>query len=129
MAGPIVLVGFHAVKEGKLEIAKKASRELVTFVEENHPRFLHFAIGFSDEGDEMRVLQVHADEESMGLHMQLAGEKIAASYEFLERTKAIHIFGDPSAAFTSKMLQMAMGAPVTITRADSGFSRLSSVSV
>lgn len=129
MAGPIVLVGFHAIKEGQLEIAKRASRELVTFVEENHPRLLHFAIGFSDEGDEMRVLQVHADEESMALHMQLAGDRIAAAYEFLDRTEAIQVFGDPSEEFTGKMLQMAMGAPVTITRADSGFSRLSSVSV
>jgi hypothetical protein len=77
----------------------------------------------------MRVLQVHADEESMALHMQLAGERIAASYEFLDRTTGIHVFGDPSEAFTGRMLQMAMGAPVTITRADSGFSRLSNVSV
>lgn len=75
------------------------------------------------------ILQVHPDEQSMGLHMELAGDKIAAAYGFLEGTKSIHIFGDPSEAFTERMLQMAMGAPVTITRADSGFSRLANVSV
>lgn len=129
MAGPIVMIGFHAVKKDKLEVAKHASEELVSFIEDNHPRFLHFAIGFSEEGDEMRVLQVHQDEESMIRHMELARERIAAAYGFLEGTKAIHVFGDPSEAFTERMLQMAMGAPVTTTRADSGFSRLTNASV
>jgi hypothetical protein len=129
MAGPIVYVGFHSIKQGQLEVARKASRDLVTFVETNHPRFLHFEIGFSEAGDEMRVVQVHPDEESLALHMQLAGEKIAASYSFLEGTTGIHIFGDPSEAFTSRIQEMALGAPVSITRADSGFSRLSSVPV
>lgn len=63
--------------------------------------------------------------------MQLSREKIAGAYDFLERTTSILIFGDPSEAFTANIEQMAMafGAPVTITRADSAFSRLSSVSV
>ena len=75
MALPLIYVGTHTIKDGKLEVAKQASRELAKFVEENHPRFLHFEISFSDNGAEMRVVQVHADEESMALHMQLAGER------------------------------------------------------
>ena len=131
MAGPIIYVGFHRIKAGRLEDAKGASRDLISFVEANHPRFLHFEIGFSDEGDEMRVVQVHPDEESMGLHMQLSRERIAGAYDFLEGTTSILIFGDPSEAFTGAIHQMAMafGAPVTIARADTGFSRLSGVSV
>lgn len=129
MAGSLIYVGTHAIKDGKLEVAMQASRELAKFVEENHPRFLHFEISFSDDGAEMRVVQVHADEESMAVHMQLAGEKIAAAYEFLDGTTDIQIFGDPSEPFASNLQRMAMGAPLTINRATCGFSRLSEVLV
>ena len=124
MTGPIIYVGTHGIKDGKLEVAKQASQDLAEFVEANHPRLLHFEISFSDDGSEMLVVQVHPDEESMALHMQLAGERIAAAYEFLEGTKSIQIFGDPSEPFADNIEQMAMGAPLTINRASYGFSRL-----
>ena len=125
MAGPLIYVGKHAIKKDKEDLARAASQELARFVEENHPRFLHFQLDISDDGREMTVLQVHPDEESMGLHMQLAGERIAAAYEFLDKTADIQIFGDPSEAFTAQIHQMAMGAPVMIHRTEFGFSRLS----
>lgn len=75
----------------------------------------------------MTVLQVHPDEDSLRLHLQLAGKKIAAAYDFLERTTGITIYGAPSEAMVEQVRQQAMGAPVKFTRAFAGFSRLSSV--
>lgn len=131
MGRPLIYVGFHRVKEGKLQDAREASRDLVEFLKERHPRLAHFEIGFSPEGDEMRVVQVHPDEESMALHMELSREKIAGAYGFLEKTTRILIFGDPTDAFTRQIEGMAtaFGAPVTITRPETQLSRLSAVSV
>lgn len=75
----------------------------------------------------MTVVQVHPDEDSLTLHMELAGEKIAAAYEFLEGTTGIEIFGNPSDALVDRIRQMAMGAPVSFRRADCGFTRLSAL--
>lgn len=129
MAGPLIYVGKHAIKEGKVDVARSASQQLASFVEDNHPTFLHFQLDISSDGREMTVLQVHPDEESMGLHMQLAGDKIRAAYEFLEGTTDIQIFGDPSEEFTAAINQMSMGAPVNIHRTQFGFSRLSALRV
>jgi hypothetical protein len=129
MPGPLIYVGKHAIKEDKGDLARAASQQMASFVEENHSRFLHFQLNISPDGREMTVLQVHPDEESMGLHMQLAGEKIKAAYEFLDKTTDIQIFGDPSEAFTAQIHQMSMGAPVTIHRTEFGFTRLSAVRV
>lgn len=129
MAGPIVYVGTHAIKEGKADLAREGAREMAEFVEENHPRFLYFQLNVSDDGREMVVVQVHPDEESMALHMELAGEKIQAAYEYLDETIDLQIFGDPSEEFTAQIQQMAMGAPLQIHRTQFGFSRLSVAAV
>ena len=77
-----------------------------------------------DDGRQMTVLQVHSDEDSMMLHLHLAGEKIAAAYEFLSGTTAIDIFGDPSSELTTTINGMAGDAPLRIHRPQHGFSRL-----
>jgi len=123
MAGPIVFVGTHRIHEGKLEIAKRASTELAEFVRANHPRVLHFEIYIDDATREMTVIQVHPDEASLLLHMQLAGDKLAHAYDFLD-TVVVRIFGSVSDSFRD-----AMGAMETVRfeRAFAGFSHLSAV--
>jgi hypothetical protein len=121
MPGPIVFVGTHHIHEGKLEVAKEASAELAQFVRDNHPRVLHFEIYIDDQTREMTVLQIHPDEESLMLHMQLAGDRVARAYEFLD-TVVVRMFGSPSDAF--KEAAMGGGANVTFERAYAGFSRL-----
>lgn len=124
MAGPIIYVGTHEIQPGKAEVARRASEDLANHLETHHPTYLHFQIAISEAGDRMTVLQVHANEESMLQHLQLAGEKIAAAYEFLSHTIAIDIFGDPSEQLTVRINGMAGEAPLTIHRAQHGFSRL-----
>lgn len=126
MPGPIVFVGTHRIHEGKLDTAKEASTELAQFVRGNHPRVLHFEIYIDDETREMTVIQIHPDEESLMLHQQLAGERLARAYEFLD-TVAVRMFGNPTEPF----MKAAMGGRgnVRFERPYAGFSRLASVAV
>lgn len=124
MPGPIVFVGTHRIHEGKLDIAKEASRELARFVEENHSQVLHFEIFVDDEQREMTVVQIHPDEASLMLHMQLAATHFERAYGFLD-TVVVRMFGTPSEEFKA----MAMGSREGV-RFDSplaGFSRLAAV--
>lgn len=126
MADPVIYVGTHAIQEGKIDDAKVASRELGEFVEANHERMHHFGIYIDDAASEMTVIQIHPDEASLVLHLQLAGERIAQAYEFLDKTTSIEIYGTISQGLTDKLNQMGMGAPITFKTADAGFSRLGS---
>jgi hypothetical protein len=131
MAGPLIYVGTHAIKHGRLEDAKTGSRELVEFLEANHPHMLHFEIFIDDDTSEMTVIQVHPDEDSLRDHLRLAGEKIAQAYEFLESTTGIDIYGTPSPSLVDTLTQMGMGmgAPVRFHSAETGFTRLAPVAV
>jgi hypothetical protein len=125
MSGPIVFFGTHQIHEGKLDIAKEASADLAQFVRDNHPRVLHFEIYIDDETRAMTVIQIHPDEESLLLHMQLAGDRVARAYEFLD-TVGVRMFGNPNEPF-----QEAMGGrtDVSFHRPYAGFSRLAGVAV
>ena len=126
MAGPIVFVGTHHIHEGKLEIAKEASRELAQFVQGNHPRVLHFEIYVNDETGVMTVIQVHPDEESLMLHMQLAADHFERAYGFLD-TEIVRMFGTPSDTF--RQMVMGGGENVRVESPLAGFSRLVPVPV
>lgn len=128
MSGPLVYVGKHAIQEGKLEVARAASRDLAEHLEANHPREAHFEISIDDSQHEMTVLQVHPDEESLKLHIQVGGDRIKAAYEFLEGTTSIEIHGNPSDELRGMLNTMSGGAPVRIHSPDAGFSRLAQTS-
>jgi hypothetical protein len=126
MPGPIVFVGTHRIHEGKLDIAKEASADLAQFVRDNHPRVLHFEIYIDDATREMTVIQIHPDEDSLMLHMQLAGDRLARAYDFLD-TVGVRMFGNPSESF--KDAAMGGRAEVTFATPYAGFSRLTGVAV
>ena len=125
MGAAIVFVGTHRIHEGKLDVAKEASADLARFVAENHPRVLHFQIHIDDDSREMTVIQVHPDEESLMLHMRLAGDRLARAYEFLD-TDVVRIFGDVTEQFRE---QATMGgrSNVRFEPPYVGFSRLAPV--
>jgi hypothetical protein len=122
MSEPFVFISRSRIKEGKLEECRTYLRELVEFVEENEPRVIAFAAYVNEDGTEVSGVQVHPDAASMELHMQLAGEKIMKSFEFLE-TDGVEIYGTPSDGVLEMMKQIA-GVPVSI-RPDpvGGFAR------
>jgi len=122
--GPLVYIGKHAIQEGKLEVARDASRDLAEHLAANHPREAHFEIAIDDSRREMTVLQVHPDEESLKLHIEVGGDRIKAAYEFLEGTTSIEIHGNPTDELREMLNTMSAGAPVRIHSPDAGFSRL-----
>jgi hypothetical protein len=126
MPGPIVFVGTHRIHEGKLDIAKEASADLAELVRDKHPRVLHFEIYIDDATREMTVIQIHPDEQSLMLHQQLAGDRLARAYEFLE-TIGVRIYGNASEAF--KEAAMGGRAEVSFASPHAGFSRLTRVAV
>jgi CHASE2 domain-containing sensor protein len=128
MSDPIVFVGTHRIHEGKLEMAKAASAGLVQFLRENHPRVLHFEIYIDDDSRQMTVIQIHPDEASLLQHMQLAGDKLAQAYEFLD-TDMVRIFGRPSETLKSALVGMASSERVSVESPYAGFSRLLAVAV
>ncbi len=124
MPEPLILIGTHAIKPGMLDTAKSASRDLADFLEPNHPRINHFEVNVDDEANEMTVIQIHPDEDSVLFHIQIAGEKIRSAYEFLEGTTKIELYGNPSQTVIDVVNQMSMGAPVRFNQAVARFSRL-----
>ena len=128
MGDPIVFVGTHRIHEGKLEIAKAASAALVQFVRENHPRVLHFEIYIDDDSRRMTAIQIHPDEASLMQHMQLAGDKLAQAYEFLD-TEIVRIFGRPTESLQSAVAMMAQRERVTFEAPFASFTRLAAVAV
>ncbi len=124
MPEPLILIGIHAIEPGMLDAAKSASRDLADFLEPNHPRINHFEVNVDDEANEMTVIQIHPDEDSVLFHIQIAGEKIRSAYEFLEGTTKIELYGNPSQTVIDVVNQMSMGAPVRFNQAVARFSRL-----
>ena len=70
-------------------------------------------------------MQVHPDEDSMALHMQVAGEHFAQAYEFLDTTKSIQIYGKSSGALVEQMKQASSPEVAVIVKSElTGFNRL-----
>lgn len=124
MVGPLIYVGTHKIQPDKLDVARKSARELAEFLEANHPRMVAFQIFIDDDAATMTVIQVHPDDDSLALHLELARERIASAYDFLVGTTRIDIFGTPNEALGQQIVAMAMGAPLSFHTADAGFSRL-----
>lgn len=129
MQGPLIFIGTHAIQQGKLETAKQASLELAEFLKANHHREIHFEIYIDDDTNQMKVIQIHPDDESLLFHVEIARERIAAAYEFLDGTVSIEIYGRPGEDVRRLIGQMAGGAPVSLNVAEAGFSRLAEVPV
>ncbi len=124
MGDALIYVGIHAIKPGMVDVAKSAAKDLTDHLAQNHPRLKHFEIDIDEAELQMTVIQIHPDEESLLLHLDLAREKIKAAYEFLERTVKVEIYGTPSSEVATLISQMGMGAPVRFNEAAAGFSRL-----
>jgi|SRR5215207_6357669 len=77
MPEPLVYVDTSDVREGALEELREASRELADFVEENEPQLISYTVHFSEGGDRIAFVHVHADPASLDCHMDVAGARFA----------------------------------------------------
>ena len=127
MAEPFIFIGTHRVKPGMLEDFKDY---FATFssntVEPNEPRLLSFQ-GYSDDSDQITVVQVHPDSESMLTHLSLIGDQVEAAFtKYLEPESSYQIYGVPRGGVMAMMEQMSADRHVVLTvkQPFTGFQRL-----
>ena len=94
MAEPFVFIGTYSIKQGKVEEFKRYWRQFVDFIEESEPRLIAFNAYVNEDGNEVGIVQVHPDVDSMEFHMKLIREHVEhAACEFLGDTVSEHVYG------------------------------------
>jgi hypothetical protein len=116
MSGPLIFIATNRLKEGAGEIERARVPELVDFVEREEPRVLAFREYLNDAGDEVTVVQVHPDAESLEFHLGVIAEHARRPYEeTLDRTVRIQVFGDlPESVAVALREQASDGVEVTV---------------
>jgi uncharacterized protein (DUF2126 family) len=88
---------------------------LVEFIEAREPRLIAFNEYVNEAGDEVTVVQVHPDADSMEAHMAIVRERAHEAYaETLDATVRIQVFGRPTDAILEALRQQA-GSGVDIS--------------
>ncbi len=115
MTAPFVFIGTYHVREGKLEAFKKYWQEFLDYIEPREPRLISINLYVNDEGNEVSVVQVHPDADSMLFHMGVAQKHIGTAYaEYLDSTAGTQIYGTPNDA-TLAMVEQSSGDDVSVS--------------
>jgi hypothetical protein len=116
MSGPLIFIATNRLKDGADEIERARVPELVDFVEREEPRVLAFREYLNEAGDEVTVVQIHPDAESLEFHLGLIAEHARRAYEeTLDRTLRIQVFGDlPESVAAALREQASDGVEVSV---------------
>lgn len=115
MTSPLIFIATNRLKPGRLDDERERVPRLVAFIEAHEPRLIAFNEYVDDSGDEVTVVQVHPDAESMEAHLELVRERAQEAYgQTLDATVRIQVFGRPTAAILDMLRQQA-GGGVEIT--------------
>ena len=110
-----VLIATHRLKPGALAAERERVGELVDFVESREPRVIAFSEYADDEAEEVTVVQIHPDAESLRVHTELiAGHAERAYRETLDATLSIELYGDPGEEVIASLRRSA-GERVRLT--------------
>lgn len=129
MPGPFIFIATNQLKPGALEAERRRAAELSTLLEEREPRLLAFNEYASDDGTEVKVVQIHPDADSMSFHLDVVGQQAARAYaDTLVATTSVQVFGTPSPAVLDALRRQAgAGVPTSVTPLHvAGFTRLGS---
>jgi len=128
MAEPFIFIGTHTVKAGKFQEFEKFFAEFCeSVVEANEPRLLSFHGYANGAENEVTVVQVHPDAESMVTHMGFITEHVSRAYaELLDgSTSRIQVYGNPRGGVVEMIESMIQqGAQVEVKAPFTGFNRL-----
>jgi len=130
MTAPLIFIGTYQVREGKLEAYKEFWQEYLKYIEAREPRLISINMYVSDDGNEVSVVQVHPDADSMLFHAGVAQQHIGTVYEeYLTGTANTQIYGTPNEATLAMVDKLnAPGSSVSIKRTPvGGFSRFAAV--
>jgi hypothetical protein len=115
MSSPFIFIATNRLKAGQLDGERRRVPGLVEFIEANEPRLIAFNEYVNEAGDEVTVVQIHPDAESMEAHMEIVRERAQQAYaETLEATVRIQVFGRPTAAILETLRRQA-GSGVEIS--------------
>jgi hypothetical protein len=108
MSTPFIFVATNRLKAGQLARERERVPGLVGFIEAREPRLIAFNEYANEAGDEVTVVQIHPDAESMEAHMEIVRERAQQAYsETLDATIRIHVFGRPTNAILATLRQQA----------------------
>ena len=125
MTGPFIFTGTYGVKEGKVEVARRALTALTAHVEANEPRLHHFGAYLDESTGTVTIVQVHPDSDSMELHMQVIQGHLQDASEFLDfSTSQTRVYGVPSPDLEKQLREFDSDA-LRIARPIAGFNRIS----
>jgi hypothetical protein len=128
MAGPIVFISHHRIKQGKLESLTALVPEIWTSLKEEKPRTLLNLAYVNEDGTEVAFMHAFADIEAMQLHWQGADERAEQAYQYMEPI-GFEIYGDAGDQVVEGMRSEATAAGATLTLVPefvAGFLRLAS---
>jgi hypothetical protein len=112
---PFIFIATNRLKPGRLGAERERVPKLVEFIEANEPRLIAFNEYVNEAGDEVTVVQVHPDAQSMEAHMEIVRERAQEAYaQTLDATVRIQVFGEPTQAILDTLRQQA-GSGVAIS--------------
>jgi hypothetical protein len=126
MSAPFIFIGTYTVKPGHFEAFEKYFIDFCdTVVEPNEPRLLSFQGYAEPVSNEVTVVQIHPDAESMVHHLSVITEHVAVAYvDYLERESRWQIYGTPRSGVLEKIQAMGGdGATPRSREAFAGFTR------
>ncbi|HEX2028923.1 MAG TPA: hypothetical protein VHF25_13085 [Nitriliruptorales bacterium] len=129
MGEPFIFINTYAIEPDRRDEYLERFRRTAQMVQANNPRVLYFACHLSEDGSRASTVQVHADADSMALHMQQAARHIEAAREILDfSTMSMQILGSPTEAVLEGIRRTsAPGATVTVMPAAVAFDRFPEV--
>src|SRR3954462_4573848 len=80
MTGPFIFIATNRLKPGAYEAERRRVPGLVEFIRAGEPRLLAFNEYINAEHDEVTVVQVHPDAQSMEFHIGVVRERAAHAY-------------------------------------------------
>jgi len=127
MSAPFIFISTHTVKPGQFEAYREYFADICDkVVEPNEPRLLSFQAYADPEANQVTIVQIHPDAESMVHHMSVIAEHVPTAYaDYLERgSRRWQIYGTPRAGVLEKA--QALAGDQTVPRSHepfAGFSR------
>jgi hypothetical protein len=128
MSEPIVFISHFRIKEGRFDALKQRALDTGDDLRSEKPRTILFLSYVDEDRSTISFVHAFADADAMDLHIEGAGERSRAAFEFIEPI-AWEIYGSPSTAALETMRQTATASGATLSVQPeylAGFLRLSS---
>lgn len=110
---PVAFISHFRIKEGKADAARAAFASVATQLGASRPRTAAFLAFLDDGGSRLSIVHVFPDAEAMDLHVEGAGERSKAAYEFFEPA-GWEVYGTPSAAALAMIEDQAAEGGVSV---------------